>query len=149
MGTQSDTLAEPRARLSRHALRWALEAIVCQHLTIARVTEALAVSWNTADDAVLTEGRRALIRDPHRLDGVQVIGVDEHAWRHTRRGTRTSRPDRADHTRANAQRRAADVLAHFDRAGTSNGPNEAINGRLEHLRAQEIGRRVGSGRWCS
>jgi len=31
-------------------------------------------------------------------------------------------------------RRACDELAHFDRPGTSNGPTEAINGRLEHLR---------------
>ena len=29
--------------------------------------------------------------------------------------------------------RAGDVLAYFDRAGTSNGPTEAINGRIEHL----------------
>lgn len=78
--------AEPRARLSRRALRWALETIVCQHLTVARVAEALAVSWNTANDAVLEEGRRVLISDPHRLDGVAVVGVDEHCWRHTRRG---------------------------------------------------------------
>jgi transposase len=78
--------AEPRARLSRRALRWALEAIVCQHLTVARVAEALAVSWDTANDAVLAEGRRVLISDPARLDGVRVIGVDEHCWRHTRRG---------------------------------------------------------------
>jgi transposase len=78
--------AEPRARLSRRALRWALEAIVCQHLSVARVAEALAVSWDTANDAVLAEGRRVLIEDPGRLDGVRVIGVDEHAWRHTRRG---------------------------------------------------------------
>jgi transposase len=78
--------AEPRAKLSRRALRWALEAIVCQHLSVARVAEALAVSWNTANDAVLTEGKRVLITDPHRFDGVHVIGVDEHVWRHTRRG---------------------------------------------------------------
>ena len=78
--------AEPRARLSRRALRWALEAIVCQHLTVARVAEALAVSWDTANDAVLAEGWRVLIGDPNRLDGVAVIGVDEHCWRHTRRG---------------------------------------------------------------
>jgi transposase len=78
--------AEPRARLSRGALRWALEAVVCQHLTVARVAEALAVTWNTANDAVLAEGRRVLISDPGRFAGVQVIGVDEHAWRHTRRG---------------------------------------------------------------
>src|SRR5215217_7870658 len=36
-------------------------------------------------------------------------------------------------------RRAADVLAYFDRPGTSNGPTEAINGRLEHLRGSALG----------
>jgi transposase len=78
--------AEPRAKLSRRGLRWALEAIVCQHLSVARIAEALAVSWNTANNAVLAEGRRVLIADPDRFDGVAVIGVDEHVWRHTRRG---------------------------------------------------------------
>ncbi len=78
--------AEPRAKLSRRGLRWALEGIVCQHLTVARVAEGLAVSWNTANDAVLAEGKRVLIDDPGRFDGVKVIGVNEHVWRHTRRG---------------------------------------------------------------
>jgi len=78
--------AEPRAKLTRGALRWALTAVVCQHLTVARVAEALGVAWNTANDAVLAEGRRVLINDPARFDGVRVIGVDEHVWRHTRRG---------------------------------------------------------------
>jgi transposase len=36
-------------------------------------------------------------------------------------------------------RRAADVLAYFDRPGTSSGPTEAINGRLEHLRGSALG----------
>jgi transposase len=35
--------------------------------------------------------------------------------------------------------RATDVLAYFDRPGTSNGPTEAINGRLEHLRGSALG----------
>lgn len=78
--------AEPRAKLSRRGLRWALEGIVCQHLTVARVAEGLGVSWNTANSAVLAEGRRVLIDDPDRFDGVRVVGVDEHVWRHTRRG---------------------------------------------------------------
>jgi transposase len=78
--------AEPRAKLSRRGLRWALEAIVVQHLTVARVAEGLGVAWNTANDAVLAEGKRVLIDDPARFDGVKVIGVDEHVWRHTRRG---------------------------------------------------------------
>jgi len=78
--------AEPRAKLSRRGLRWALEGIVVQHLTVARVAEGLDVSWNTANDAVLAEGKRVLINDPARFDGVTTIGVDEHVWRHTRRG---------------------------------------------------------------
>ncbi|GCB46719.1 ISL3 family transposase [Streptomyces sp. NL15-2K] len=78
--------AEPRAKLSRRGLRWALEAIVVQHLTVARVAEGLGVAWNTANDAVLAEGKRLLIDDKHRFDGVTTIGVDEHVWRHTRRG---------------------------------------------------------------
>ena len=53
---QDTAAAEPRARLSRGGLRWALEAVVCQHLTAARVAEGLAVSWDTANGAVLAEG---------------------------------------------------------------------------------------------
>jgi len=56
------------------------------HLSVARVAEALAVSWHTANTAVLAEGHRVLIDDPTRFDDVRVIGVDEHVWRHTRRG---------------------------------------------------------------
>ena len=44
------------------------------------------MSWNTANDAVLAEGKRVLIEDPGRFEGVRVIAVDEHAWRHRRRG---------------------------------------------------------------
>ncbi|MCH9815539.1 MAG: ISL3 family transposase [Actinomycetia bacterium] len=252
--------AEPRAKLSRRALQWALQALVCQHLSVARVAEGLAVSWNTANNAVLAEGRRVLIADPARFDGVAVIGVDEHVWRHTRRGDKyvtviidltpvrdktgparlldmvegrskkafqdwlAQRPqdwrDRVevvamdgfsgfktasteelpdaiavmdpfhvvrlagnalDECRRRVQlatcghrghktgrtmmaalittlsagvpkplqelitlgrtlkMRAVDVLAYFDRPGTSNGPTEAINGRLEHLRGSALG----------
>ncbi|MDR6891591.1 transposase [Falsarthrobacter nasiphocae] len=55
-------------------------------MSIARVTEALAVAWNTANDAVLAEGKRMLINDPARLDAVTAVGVDEHVWRHTKAG---------------------------------------------------------------
>ena len=46
----------------------------------------LRVVGQPSSDAVLAEGRRVLIEDPHRFDRVRVIGVDEHCWRHTRRG---------------------------------------------------------------
>jgi len=37
------------------------------------------------------------------------------------------------------KKRAGDILAYFDRPHTSNGPTEAINGRLEHLRGSALG----------
>ena len=75
--------ADPRAKLSRAAVRWALTGLVVHHLTVARISQALGVSWNTANTAVLAEGARLLINDPTRCEGVRVIGVDEHVWRHT------------------------------------------------------------------
>jgi len=65
---------QPRAKLSRRGLRWALEGIVCQHLTVSRVAEGLGVAWNTANDAVLAEGKRVLIDDFARFEAVTVIG---------------------------------------------------------------------------
>ena len=38
--------------------------------------------------------------------------------------------------------RSADILAHFDHPRTSNGPTEAVNGRLEHLRGIALGFRT-------
>lgn len=37
------------------------------------------------------------------------------------------------------KQRAGDILSYFERPGTSNGPTEAINGRLEHLRGTALG----------
>jgi transposase len=76
--------APPRGKLSRDAVLWALKSLVLDRLSVARIAAALAVAWHTVNDAVLTAGRELLIADPTRLDGVEVIGVDEHCWRHPR-----------------------------------------------------------------
>lgn len=52
------TAAEPRAKLTRGEMRWALVGVVVQHLTVARVAEGLGVAWDTANNAVLAEGKR-------------------------------------------------------------------------------------------
>jgi transposase len=78
--------APARAKISRGGLAWGLAGIVLDHLSVSRVAAGLGVSWSAANDAILAEGRRRLIDDPHRFDGVTTIGVDEHVWRHTRRG---------------------------------------------------------------
>lgn len=82
----TDQAAPARAKISRTGLAWALKALVVDHATISVIAAKLAVSWHTANDAILAEGHRALIDDPSRFDNVSVIGVDEHVWRHTRRG---------------------------------------------------------------
>ena len=78
--------AGPRAKLSAHAVLWALRALVIDRLSVARVAANLGVSWHTANSAALAAGRQLLIEDPTRLDGVRVIGVDEHCWRHPAAG---------------------------------------------------------------
>lgn len=84
---QDTTLAaQPRAKISRTGLTWALSAIVIDHLSVSRAAAGLGVSWTCANTAILTEGQRRLISDPTRFEGVKVIGVDEHVWRHTRKG---------------------------------------------------------------
>ena len=83
----TSSVAAPRSTLTTHAVLWALRAVVLDRASIARVAASLGASWHTVNDAVLTAGRELLIGDPTRLDGVQVIGVDEHCWRHPRAGT--------------------------------------------------------------
>ena len=75
--------ADPRAKLSRAAVRWALMGVVVHHLTVARIPRPWACPGRAANTAVLAEGERSLINDPTRFEGVRVIGVDEHVWRHT------------------------------------------------------------------
>jgi len=78
--------ARPRGALSRAAARWALQAVAIDNMAVSRVAAHLGVSWDAADDAVLKEGKEALGPLKDRLKGARVIGIDEHVWRHTRRG---------------------------------------------------------------
>lgn len=82
----TSSAAPPRSKLSFGAIRWALAAIVVDHLSVSRVAAHLRVSWHTANHAIIKEGQRSLFNDPARLNGVTVLGVDEHVWRHTRYG---------------------------------------------------------------
>jgi transposase len=78
--------AAPRAKLSTHAVLWALKCLVIDRMSVARIAAGLGTAWHTVNDAVLAAGQQLLIGDPDRFNGVRVLGVDEHTWRHTRRG---------------------------------------------------------------
>jgi hypothetical protein len=67
-------------------MRWAPEALVVDRLTISRSLLGWGCLGTPRTNAALAEGRRRFIDDPGRFNGVAVIGVDEHVWRHTRLG---------------------------------------------------------------
>ena len=75
--------ADPRAKLSRSAVHWALMGVVVHYVTVTRIAQALGVSRKSRQHRCPDQRRASLINDPTRFDGVRVIGVDEHVWRHT------------------------------------------------------------------
>jgi hypothetical protein len=53
--------------------------------TVAAVARELGRSWDTVNDIAVTATEELLATaGPARLDGVRVIGVDEHRWAHVR-----------------------------------------------------------------
>ena len=70
--------AEPRSKLSRSAVRWALKSVVIDWLSIARVADGLRTSWTPVGSCSSTTQRG--------WRGSGSWGVDEHCWRHTRHG---------------------------------------------------------------
>ena len=97
----TSSLAEPRARLTRSAVEWGLRALALEAMSVSRVAAALGISWHTANNAILTNAQATLLDDPHRFDGVEVLGVDDspralrsraggtpYVWHHTKQGDR-------------------------------------------------------------
>ena len=62
-----------------------LRRLIVDRATVAAVARELGRSWDTVN-TIAVEATTALLRQrgPARLDGVRVIGVDEHRWAHTR-----------------------------------------------------------------
>ena len=73
----TSSLAEPRTRLTRAAVEWGLRALAMECMSVCRVAAALGISWHTANNAILTNAQATLLDDPHRFDGVEVLGVDD------------------------------------------------------------------------
>ncbi len=73
----TSALAQPRARLTRSAVEWGLRALALECMSVSRVAAALGISWHTANNAILTSAQATLLDDPHRFDGVEVLGVDD------------------------------------------------------------------------
>ena len=106
-----------------------------------RQKQRLDLLWDTDDDYVALQVTRAFHQDligayghPDRSRGKKLMSrvIDT-----LRKGLPAGLKELAQLGRT-LWRRRADILAYFD-LGASNGPVEAINGRLEHLRGIALG----------
>ena len=48
--------------------------------TVAAVARELGLSWDTVNTIAVDATQMIVAADTTRLDGVRVIGVDEHRW---------------------------------------------------------------------
>ncbi|MEU8494818.1 transposase family protein, partial [Pseudonocardia alni] len=79
----STRLARPGASTTRRCAEYVLRRLAIDKATVAAVARELGRSWDTVN-SVAVAATEQLLRSagPARLDGVRVIGVDEHKWAH-------------------------------------------------------------------
>jgi len=54
-------------------------------MSVAAAPKSLGLGWDTTNALALAAVRDLIYYDEHYLDGIKVIGVDEHRWSHNRR----------------------------------------------------------------
>lgn len=54
-----------------------------ESMSVSRVAQALGISRHTANSPIPPRAGQSVTGDPDHLDSVEVLGIDEHVWRHT------------------------------------------------------------------
>ena len=86
----SSRLARPGASSTRRCAAYVLRRLAVDKATVAAVARELGRSWDTVNSIAVAATRELLLSaGPARLDGVRVIGVDEHKWSHVLGATPT------------------------------------------------------------
>lgn len=76
-------IVAPRAQATRRTTAWIMTRLVCEKMSVKAVAATLGLSWNTVNTLALSAAR-TLAGAPEHLQGVRVLGVDEHKWKHVR-----------------------------------------------------------------
>jgi transposase len=81
----TDRLARPGGSTTRRCAGYILRRLAVDKATVAAIARELGRSWDTVN-SIAVEATKTLLLSagPARLDGVEVLGVDEHYWAHTR-----------------------------------------------------------------
>jgi transposase len=79
----SSRLARPGWSTTRRCAQFVMRRLAIDKATVSAVARELGRSWDTVNSIAVAATRELLITTgPARLDGVRVIGVDEHKWSH-------------------------------------------------------------------
>jgi transposase len=79
----SSRLARPGWSTTRRCAGFVLRRLAIEKATVSAVARELGRSWDTVNSiAVAATGELLVSAGPARLEGVRVIGVDEHKWSH-------------------------------------------------------------------
>ncbi len=81
----TDRLARRGASTTRRCARYICRRLMIDRATVAAVARELGLSWDTINTIAMDATATIVATDTTRMDGVKVIGVDEHRWSHTRR----------------------------------------------------------------
>lgn len=79
-----DRVAASKAATTRRCARWILQRLAIDKMSVSAVAKALGLSWGTVNSLALSMARHMVHGQPGHLDGVRVLGVDEHKWKHVR-----------------------------------------------------------------
>jgi transposase len=81
----TSALARPGWSTTRRCARYICHRLMIDRATVAAVARELGLSWDTVNTIAMDATAMIVANDTGRLDGVRVIGVDEHRWSHVRR----------------------------------------------------------------
>ncbi len=81
----TDRLARRGWSTTQRCARYICRRLMIDRATVAAVARELGLSWDTVNTIAMDATQMIVATDTTRLDGVKVIGVDEHRWSHTRR----------------------------------------------------------------
>lgn len=77
--------ADERSKVTHRVTRWVLQRLAIDRMSISATARALGVSWHLVNAIGSTAVETVVYCDTQHLEGIRVVGVDEHKWKHTHR----------------------------------------------------------------
>ena len=77
--------ANDGAKLTHRVTGWILQRLAIDRMSVAATAKAFGVGWELVNQVAVDACRQLVYDNPSHLDGVRILGVDEHVWKHTRK----------------------------------------------------------------